>query len=134
LIDRSGGSTSPEGLPPWLGCSKEHGASVTGGGSGIGEACGVALAAAGCFVTVAGRTEGKREESVREIVEAGGSAQGVKCDVTVESMVRSAVESVAGDEGQHDVAVNRVGPARRAVSCAPLSLFEFGDTADSWQV
>jgi NAD(P)-dependent dehydrogenase (short-subunit alcohol dehydrogenase family) len=80
------------------------------------------------------RTEGKLEEAVREIVEAGGSAQGVKCDVTVESMVRSAVESVAGDEGQHDVAVNRVGPARRAVSCAPLSLFEFGDTADSWQV
>ena len=30
---------------------------VTGGGSGIGRACALALAAEGCFVTVAGQTE-----------------------------------------------------------------------------
>ncbi|MEU7058146.1 SDR family NAD(P)-dependent oxidoreductase [Streptomyces sp. NPDC046197] len=30
---------------------------VTGGGTGIGRACALALATAGCTVTVAGRTE-----------------------------------------------------------------------------
>jgi NAD(P)-dependent dehydrogenase (short-subunit alcohol dehydrogenase family) len=60
---------------------------VTGGGSGIGQACALALAAEGCFVTVAGRTESALESTVRAITDTGGSAQAVKCDVTVESMV-----------------------------------------------
>ncbi|MFD8717460.1 SDR family NAD(P)-dependent oxidoreductase [Streptomyces sp. NPDC059629] len=82
---------------------------VTGGGSGIGRASAMALAAEGCFVTVAGRTEESLEGTVRAITEIGGSAQAVKCDVTVESMVRSAVAAAAGDEGQLDVAVNSAG-------------------------
>lgn len=82
---------------------------VTGGGSGIGKACAMALAAEGCFVTVAGRTESTLEDVIAAIIEAGGSGQAVKCDVTVESMVRSAVDSAAGDEGRLDVAVNSAG-------------------------
>jgi hypothetical protein len=34
----------------------------------------MALAAEGCFVTVAGRTEASLEDTVRAITEAGGSA------------------------------------------------------------
>jgi NAD(P)-dependent dehydrogenase (short-subunit alcohol dehydrogenase family) len=82
---------------------------VTGGGSGIGRACALALAAEGCFVTVAGRTESTLNDTVSLIAEAGGSAQAVKCDVTIESMVRSAVEAAAGEAGLLDVAVNSAG-------------------------
>jgi NAD(P)-dependent dehydrogenase (short-subunit alcohol dehydrogenase family) len=82
---------------------------VTGGGSGIGRACAVALAAEGCHVTVAGRTESALRETVDLIEQSGGSAQAMKCDVTIESMVRGAVEFAAGDEGRLDVAVNSAG-------------------------
>jgi NAD(P)-dependent dehydrogenase (short-subunit alcohol dehydrogenase family) len=82
---------------------------VTGGGSGIGRACALALAAEGCFVTVAGRTQSTLNDTVRSIVEAGGSAQEMTCDVTIESMVQSAVAAAAGDEGRLDVAVNSAG-------------------------
>ena len=49
---------------------------VTGGGSGIGRACALALAAEGCFVTVAGRTEDTLHDTVRLAVQAGGGASG----------------------------------------------------------
>jgi len=49
---------------------------VTGGGSGIGRACALALAAEGCFVTVAGRTESTLNDTVRSIVELGGYGAG----------------------------------------------------------
>ncbi len=62
----------------------------------------LALAAEGCLVTIAGRTESTLEQTVGLIAGSGGSAQVVKCDVTVESMVRSAA---AGDQGRLDVAV-----------------------------
>jgi NAD(P)-dependent dehydrogenase (short-subunit alcohol dehydrogenase family) len=82
---------------------------VTGGGSGIGRACALALAAEGYFVTVAGRTERTLDDTVRLALEAGGSAQAVKCDVTIESVVQSAVATAAGDDGRLDVAVNSAG-------------------------
>jgi NAD(P)-dependent dehydrogenase (short-subunit alcohol dehydrogenase family) len=43
---------------------------ITGGGTGIGRACAVALAAAGCTVTVAGRTVATLEETVAMITAA----------------------------------------------------------------
>jgi NAD(P)-dependent dehydrogenase (short-subunit alcohol dehydrogenase family) len=79
---------------------------VTCGGTGIGRACALALAAEGCFVTVAGGTERTLDETVCAIVAAGGSAQAVQCDVTVDAMVQAAVAVAAGDEGQLDIAVN----------------------------
>ena len=81
---------------------------VTGGGSGIGPACALALAAEGCFVTVSGRTEDTLHNTVRLAVEAGGSAQAVRCDVTVGPMVRSAI-AAANEGGRLDVAVNSAG-------------------------
>jgi len=51
---------------------------------------------------------------VRAIVAAGGSAQAVQCDVTVEAMVQAAVAVAAGDEGQLDIALNSAGFAGRA--------------------
>ena len=82
---------------------------VTGGGTGIGRASAVALAAAGCAVTVAGRTIRTLDETVDLVRAAGGTARSVQCDVTDEQSVQEAVEAAAGDAGQLDFAVNCAG-------------------------
>jgi NAD(P)-dependent dehydrogenase (short-subunit alcohol dehydrogenase family) len=43
---------------------------VTDGGSGIGRACALALAAGGCFVAAAGRTQSTLTDTVRSIANA----------------------------------------------------------------
>ena len=69
---------------------------VTGGGSGIGRATALALAAEGALVTVAGRTRDTLEETVRLVEANGGAARHVVADVTDESAVESAVEPRSG--------------------------------------
>ena len=82
---------------------------VTGGGTGIGQAAALSLAAAGCTVTVAGRTVGRLEETVRMIIEAGGAARHVQCDVSDEQSVADAVRVAVGDSGRLDFGVNSAG-------------------------
>lgn len=82
---------------------------VTGGGTGIGQAAALSLAAAGCTVTVAGRTVARLEETVRMIIEAGGAARHVQCDVSDEQSVADAVRVAVGDSGRLDFGVNSAG-------------------------
>ncbi|MDX3763970.1 MULTISPECIES: SDR family oxidoreductase [Streptomyces] len=82
---------------------------VTGGGTGIGRACALALAGAGCTVTVAGRTVTTLEETVGMITEAGGDARHVECDVSDERAVAHAVQVAVGDGGRLDFGVNSAG-------------------------
>ena len=82
---------------------------VTGGGTGIGRAVAVALADAGCLVTVAGRTDATLVETVELIEATGGAARYVLCDVTIESMVQAAVDAAIGDADRLDFAVNSAG-------------------------
>ncbi|MBO1416846.1 SDR family NAD(P)-dependent oxidoreductase [Streptomyces sp. FH025] len=82
---------------------------VTGGGSGIGRAVAVALAAAGMRVVVTGRTEETLAHTVKEIRAAGGTASHVLADVTVGDEVARAVRTVADRYGSLDVAVNNAG-------------------------
>jgi NAD(P)-dependent dehydrogenase (short-subunit alcohol dehydrogenase family) len=79
---------------------------VTGGGSGIGLGCAKRFAADGAHVMIAGRTEARLAEAVKEI--AAGAAPGatvrhVVCDVTVEADVERAVASAAAPTGRLDV-------------------------------
>jgi NAD(P)-dependent dehydrogenase (short-subunit alcohol dehydrogenase family) len=82
---------------------------VTGGGTGIGRTSALALAAAGCTVTVAGRTAATLAETVRMIIEAGGVARHVQCDVSDEQSVADAVAVAVGDYGRLDFGVNSAG-------------------------
>jgi NAD(P)-dependent dehydrogenase (short-subunit alcohol dehydrogenase family) len=82
---------------------------ITGGGTGIGRASAVALAAQGCFVTVAGRTQRTLDETVALVRAVGGSATAVLCDVTDEASVASAVAIAAGEDGRLDFGVNSAG-------------------------
>jgi NAD(P)-dependent dehydrogenase (short-subunit alcohol dehydrogenase family) len=82
---------------------------VTGGGTGIGRAAALALAAEGCAVTVAGRTARTLEDTVRAVIAAGGSADYVICDVADENAVASAVRAALGNGDRLDFAVNCAG-------------------------
>ena len=82
---------------------------VTGGGTGIGRAAALALAAEGCTVTIVGRTAATLEQTVSDIQAAGGDARYVICDVTNEAAVAAAVQVAAGAAGRLDFAVNSAG-------------------------
>jgi NAD(P)-dependent dehydrogenase (short-subunit alcohol dehydrogenase family) len=82
---------------------------VTGGGTGIGRATALALAAEGCTVTVVGRTPATLEETVSLVQGTGGSARFTTCDVSDEDDVRKAVEVAVGDSGRLDFGVNSAG-------------------------
>jgi NAD(P)-dependent dehydrogenase (short-subunit alcohol dehydrogenase family) len=82
---------------------------VTGGGSGIGRASALALAADGALVTVAGRTADTLKETVRLIEAAGGSARYVVADVTDEAQIEHAVQDATAGTGRLDIALNNAG-------------------------
>jgi NAD(P)-dependent dehydrogenase (short-subunit alcohol dehydrogenase family) len=82
---------------------------VTGGGSGIGRASALALAAEGALVTVAGRTAKTLQETVRLVEAAGGSARCVVADMTDESQVEKTIRAAIADIDRLDFALNNAG-------------------------
>jgi NAD(P)-dependent dehydrogenase (short-subunit alcohol dehydrogenase family) len=82
---------------------------VTGGGSGIGRASALALAAEGAVVTVAGRTAATLKETVDLIEAAGGSARYVIADVSDEDQIQRAVQAATAETGRLDIALNNAG-------------------------
>jgi NAD(P)-dependent dehydrogenase (short-subunit alcohol dehydrogenase family) len=79
---------------------------VTGGGSGLGEACVHALAARGATVVVADISKDAAERVAGDV---RNGAAAVTADVSDEGDVRSMVERIVGDHGRLDVAVNNAG-------------------------
>jgi NAD(P)-dependent dehydrogenase (short-subunit alcohol dehydrogenase family) len=79
---------------------------VTGGGSGLGEACVHALASRGATVAVA---DISKEAAERVAGEIGGRATAIPADVADEHGVRSMIERTVADHGRLDIAVNNAG-------------------------
>ena len=78
---------------------------ITGGGSGIGEASAVKLAADGANVTICGRTEEKlvaATDRIREAAAPNATIQHVVADVTDERAVEIAVDTAAAITGRLD--------------------------------
>lgn len=80
---------------------------VTGGGSGIGRATALALAAEGAKVAVADLNSA--DTVAAEITGAGGEAYGVALDVTDAVAVNAAVDGVVERWGRLDCAFNNAG-------------------------
>jgi NAD(P)-dependent dehydrogenase (short-subunit alcohol dehydrogenase family) len=80
---------------------------VTGGGSGIGRATAVRLAAEGAHVTIFETRPETGEEAVAEIRAAGGAAAMIACDVTNTDLMRAAFASL----DRLDLLVNNAGIA-----------------------
>jgi NAD(P)-dependent dehydrogenase (short-subunit alcohol dehydrogenase family) len=82
---------------------------VTGGASGIGEACAHTFAGSGAKVVIADLDTARGEQTGAAIKEAGGEAIFVQVDGTdpksVEQMVRATVQAY----GRLDIAVNNAG-------------------------
>ena len=82
---------------------------VTGGGSGIGRAAALLMAARGARVAVVGRTESKLTAVRGEIELNGGSALALSLDVADHAAVQRMAAEVLATWGCVDVLVNNAG-------------------------
>jgi NAD(P)-dependent dehydrogenase (short-subunit alcohol dehydrogenase family) len=111
---------------------------VTGAGQGVGQGIALALAAAGAAVVAAGRTEAKVAGTARTIVERGGKAIAVVCDVFKPEDIARTVARTVAELGGIDILVNNAydgafGPLlslddeafMRGIQSGPLASFRF---------
>lgn len=82
---------------------------ITGSGSGIGKASALLFAGEGATVVVNDLDVSKGQETVDEIVSAGGKATFVQADVTNPEQVKAMVDRVIGEFGAIDVLFNNAG-------------------------
>jgi NAD(P)-dependent dehydrogenase (short-subunit alcohol dehydrogenase family) len=82
---------------------------VTGGGSGIGREAALAFASRGAIVYCAGRQERKLMETRQLILDAGGTAQAARVDMSEEGEVAALVARIGKEAGRLDIAFNNAG-------------------------
>ena len=82
---------------------------ITGGGTGIGRAGALDLAAAGAKVWVSGRRREQLDAVVGEITAAGGKADAAVLDVADAHAVAATAETILGADGAVDILVNGAG-------------------------
>ncbi|MDQ6809202.1 MAG: SDR family oxidoreductase [Verrucomicrobiota bacterium] len=83
---------------------------VTGASSGIGEACALALGAAGAAVAVNYRSDAaEAERVVKQIVDGGGEAFAVQADVSREEAVQTMFAAAVKRFGTIDILINNAG-------------------------
>lgn len=84
---------------------------VTGGGSGIGKAISILFAQQGATVFILDIDQIGANDAIAEIYLSGGIAYFIKCNVTDEFEVISAIESIIRQASQIDIIVNNAGIA-----------------------
>lgn len=84
---------------------------ITGGGSGIGRATAMRLAAEGAAVLAADLDEAAVRETVRLIESSGGRAAAVRVDVTDAEQSRYMMETALSTFGRFDILHNNAGIA-----------------------
>ncbi|MBC8170472.1 MAG: SDR family NAD(P)-dependent oxidoreductase, partial [Anaerolineae bacterium] len=82
---------------------------ITGGGSGIGRASALALAAEGAQIVISDVNVEGGEASVQQIQAQGGEAVFFRCDVSKAHEVRALVGQTLQTYGRLDCAVNSAG-------------------------
>lgn len=87
---------------------------ITGGASGIGKAVALLFSREGATVAIVDIDEPNGQAVVQSIVESGGKAVFLHCDVTNMVECRSAVDRVLKEHGKISVLFNNVGIIRRA--------------------
>jgi NAD(P)-dependent dehydrogenase (short-subunit alcohol dehydrogenase family) len=88
---------------------KDKIAVVTGGGSGIGRAIALRLAAEGADVVITDLKRQDAENTLSAIKAAGGAGTAIQSDATKEDDVDGLVRTVLATHGKIDILVNNVG-------------------------
>ena len=99
---------------------------IMGATGGIGATCAEMFAAEGARVVVTGRRATEGEAVAQRIVDGGGDAAFIRCDVTDEASVERTVREAAERMGRLDVLVNNAGGSGNAdgpVTTASLDEF-----------
>jgi 3-oxoacyl-[acyl-carrier protein] reductase len=97
---------------------------VTGAGQGVGAATAQFLAAAGAAVAVNDYVADRANDVAEQIRATGGTAVGVRADVTDFASVTAMVEQVAQQLGAVTVLVNNAGNAGAGPAAGPLPFWE----------
>lgn len=105
----------------------ERVALVTGAGAGIGRATAMRLATEGAAVAVNDLREDLADETVAQVVAAGGRALAVPADVSRPHEVAALVERVRAELGGVDILVNNVGGAPAGVEWRELRATSVAD-------
>jgi 3-oxoacyl-[acyl-carrier protein] reductase len=82
---------------------------ITGAGRGIGAAIARALAGLGATAVLCGRTCSALESTAGAIVQAGGKAEVLPCDVTQLNSLGAASKRIESSLGRVDILVNNAG-------------------------
>ncbi len=100
---------------------------VTGGGSGIGAAVGLALADDGWTVVLAGRRKAALEDVVVRGAGLQGQLEAIPTDVTDETGVRQLFDAVVHAHGRVDLLFNNAGTGAPAVDLDEHTLEQWNE-------
>mgnify|MGYP006160131669 CR=1 FL=1 len=103
---------------------------VTGGGTGIGEAIAIDLAAAGVDVTVCGRRIAPLADTVAMITAAGGKARAMVADMTDPEAIDELAATLIRDQGGVDILVNNAGFSSKVRSARYIGADEWRSVMD----
>lgn len=82
---------------------------ITGGNSGLGRAAALLFAREGAHVVIAARDGAKGRATVQAIMQAGGQASFLRCDVRDDDQCADVVRHTLDRHGQIDILVNNAG-------------------------
>ena len=82
---------------------------ITGAGRGIGAAIARQLASLGAIAALCGRTQATLEQTAAAIVEGGGKAEVIPCDVTVPHQLQHVAARIESTFGRTDILINNAG-------------------------
>jgi NAD(P)-dependent dehydrogenase (short-subunit alcohol dehydrogenase family) len=98
---------------------------ITGGGRGIGRALALGYSREGAKILVASRTAAEVRSVAEDVIEAGGEAASIVCDVSDEDQVKAMVAHALDHFGKVDILVNNAGVSSlRPVWGIPKKTFE----------
>jgi NAD(P)-dependent dehydrogenase (short-subunit alcohol dehydrogenase family) len=104
---------------------------VTGGSRGIGRAIAMRLAQDGARVVIAARSAPDAEQVAAEIIDAGGVALAVACDVRAKAEVEWLVAQTLRHYGRVDILVNNAGISPRRAEPQELTEEEWDAILDT---
>ena len=108
---------------------KDKVALITGGGQGVGQGIGLALAKEGAHVVVTGRTLEKCETTAELLRARGVKALALRCDVKSADDLQTIIDATIKEFGQLDILVNNAQEVARG---ALLSISD-GQINGNWE-